>query len=174
MAVVNEADDIFVHPQHAAQIGGKKVVESVRVISIAAADDDTSKYFMAEVPGTAILERVELEGPAVAGAADYDIGFYDVDGNVIIKDKLADGLDLSSITGLPTGPTGDAVRQGMTNLALTDAVKPVAELAGHVVKALPASGETRAKEKYRIVLTANTVGTAAGTFIARVRYLMEP
>lgn len=174
MAVVNEADDVFVFPQHAAQIGGKRVIETVRVISIAAADDDTSKYFMAEVPGTAVLERVELEGPAISGASDYDIGFYDTDGNVIIKDKLADGLDLSSITGLPTGPTGDAVRQGMTNLALADAVKSVAELAGHVVKALPATGETRAKEKYRIVLTANTVGTAAGTLIARVRYLMEP
>lgn len=174
MAVINEADDLFSHPQHAAQIGGKRVIEVVRVIQIAAADDDGSKYFMAEVPGTAVLGRVELEGPAITNGTDYDVGFYDVNGNVIIKDKLADGLDLSNVTGLPVGPTGDVVRQAMTNLALADAIKSVAELAGHVVKALPAPGETRAKEKYRIVLTANTVGTAAGTLIARVRYLMEP
>lgn len=174
MAVINEVDDLLTHPQPASKVGGKKLMEVIRVFTIAAGDDDGSKWLLAEVPGTAQLVSAEIEGAAVTGMTDVDFGFYDVEGNAVDADKLADGLDLSSTTGLPTGPLGDPVRQVMSGLALTDADKPVAELAGHVVKALPATGETRAKEKYRIAMTANTVGSGAGTFCSRVKYLMEP
>lgn len=172
MAVINTVDDILTHPQPAAETTGSRVLEVVRLITIAASDDDGSKFLIAEVPDMAVLQSVTLESPAITGATDYDIGLFDKDGNVLNANVLADGLDMSSTTGLPTGSTGDPVRQGMTNLALTDATKRVFELAGHVNKAFPASGETNRLSKYRIGLTANTIGTAAATIIARTRYLM--
>jgi hypothetical protein len=170
MAVVNQADDLFVFPVAAAELGGVTQKSETRVISIAAADDDGSKYLIAELPDTAILDEITLEAPAIAGGTSYDVGIYNVDGTLVNADVFAAALDMSSTAGLPTGPTGDPIRQAMTALLLTDVNKKLYEHAGHVMKAFPASGETNRKAKYRVVITANTVGTAAATIVARVRY----
>lgn len=174
MAVVNQVTQKFSHPKDAVGITGRRESGVINLISIDAADDNNSIYFLAEVPDSAILEKIELEGPALAGGTDFDIGFYDTNGNVIIKDKLADGLDLSNVTGLPIGPTGDPVRQGMTNLTLAEGIKNVAQLCGHVAKTFPAPGEVARKGKYRIGLQGNVVGTATGQFLARVQYRTTP
>lgn len=173
MAVINTADDLLTHPQSAGEVSGKRVVEVIKPIAIAAADSDTSQFLLAEIPGTAILESITLEAAAIAGATDYDVGIFDTAGAVIDADILAAALDMSDTTGLPVGPLGEAIRQAMTALALTDAGKQLFELAGHVSKTFPGSGETLAKAKYRIVLTANTIGTAAGDIVARIRYLVH-
>jgi hypothetical protein len=172
MAVINQVDDVLVHPQPAAELCGARLLQVTRIVSIAAADDDGSIYLIAEVPDDAILDEITLESPAIAGATDYDIGFYNVDGSLIDIDTLAVTLNMSDVTGLPVGPLGEPIRQAMTALALTDANKKLYELAGHVSKAFPASGETNRKSKYRIAITASVVGTAAGTIVARTRYRM--
>lgn len=172
MAVVNTVDDAFAHPQASAEFGGAKVLNETRVITIAAGDDDTSVYFIAELPDTAVLDSITLEGPAITAGTVYDVGLYNVDGTVVDQDCFANNLDLSDVTGLPVGPTGDPIRQCMTALALTDVNKKLYEHAGHVNKAFPASGETNRKGKYRIGLKGDTVGSGAGTPVARVQYRM--
>lgn len=171
MAVVNQVTQKFTHPKDAVSISGRRVMEVINLISIDATDDDGSIYFLAEVPDSAILERIDLEGPALTGATNFDVGIYDVNGNVLNVNKLATGLDLSVVTGLPLGPTGRPVRQCMTNLTLAEAIKNIAAILGHVAKAFPAPGEVARKGKYRIGLRGNVVGTATGQFLARVRYV---
>jgi hypothetical protein len=172
MAVINTIDDALSHPQSREAISGSRLLQIVRQVTIQASDDDTSVWFLGEVPDTAIVSDIELEGAAITGATDYDIGLYKPDGTVIDVDVFADGLDLSSIAGLPVGPFGDGCRKGMTNLAVTDANKTVSELAVHVNKAFPAVGETSRLPKYRIGLRANTAGSGAGALVARITYLM--
>jgi len=172
MAVINSIDDRLTHPQAAAEVTGSPVYEVVKVITIGAGDDDTSKFFIAELPAEVVLDEITLETPAITAGTAYDVGLYDTDGVVITGkvDCFAANLDLSNVTGLPTGPLGDPIRQAMTAVALADANKKLYEHAGHVNKALPASGETQKKAKYRIGLTADTIGSGAGTIVARVKY----
>jgi len=172
MAVINTIDDVFTHPQSREKFTGSRVLQIVRQVTIATGDDDGSVWFLGEVPDTAIITDIEVEGAAITGATDYDIGLYKPDGTVIDVDVFADGLDFSSISGLPVGPFGDGCRKGMTNLAVTDANKTVSELAGHVNKALPAPGETNRLPKYRVGLRANTAGSGAGALVSRITYLM--
>lgn len=172
MAVINTIDDALSYPADTAETTGARILEVIKVITIVSGDTDASKFFIAEVPDMALLERIELECPAITGGTDYDIGLFDTKGNVILADCFANGLDMSDVTGLPVGPLGDSVRQGMTAVTLANAGKRVFEHAGHVNKALPASGETNRLAKYRIGLTANTIGSADATIVARVRYLM--
>jgi hypothetical protein len=170
MAVVNQADDVINHPQAASEVSGGKVHRLVKVISIAQADDDGSIYLVGELPDCAIVDEITIESPAITSASDIDVGLYDVDGTVVDKDCFADGLDLSSTTGLPTGPLGDPIRQCMPALALADANKKVYEVAAHVNKPFPASGETPKRSKYRLCVTGNTVGAANGTLVVRCTY----
>lgn len=172
MAVINEAGKVLAHPQDSSQVGGRRRMQLIKAITIAAADDDTSKFLIGEIPDSAVLEEITLESPAITAGTSYSVGLGDVDGNVINATKFAAALDMSTVTGLPVGPLGDPIRQGMIDLALTDASKEVWELAGHVNKPVPATGETLKKSKYRLLLTANTIGSANATIVVRVSYLM--
>jgi len=170
MAVINTADDVLTHPQAAAEVTGVPQYAVTKVIAIAATDDDTSKFLIAELPAEVVIDEITLESPAITAGTAYDVGIYNTDGSVVDADVFAANLDMSNVTGLPTGPTGDPIRQAMTALALTDVNKKLWELAGHVNKPFPATGETHKKTKYRIVLTADTIGSAAGTIVARIKY----
>lgn len=174
MATVNYIDDALPHPQLNVNVTGARLMEIQRVVTIAAGDDNGSIYLLGELPGAAILESITLEGPAITGASDIDVGLFEQSGAAISGkgNCFADQLDLSSISGLPTGPTGDAIRQAGTAIALADANKKIYEHAGHVNKAFPGTSETQKKDKYRVGLTANTVGSADGTLVARIRYFM--
>jgi hypothetical protein len=170
MAVITTIDDVFVHPQPAGEVTGLHARRVVQEITIAAADSDGSVFFMGELPDDAILDDITLENADIAGGASYSVGIYDVAGTVILAAVFASTLDLSSSVGLPLGPYGDPIRHAMTALAPTDANKKLYELAGHVSKAFPASGETNRKAKYRIGLLAATIGTAAATIVSRIDY----
>lgn len=174
MAVINTVDDVLTQPQPAAEVGGAALCGVTKVIPIAAADDNASIFLIAELPDTAIVDAITLETPAITGGTAYDVGLYNADGTVIDADVFAANLDLSDTTGLPTGPLGDPIRQAMTALALADANKKLYEIAGHVNKAFPATGDTNRKSKYRIALTADTIGTGAGTIVARVTFRKSP
>jgi hypothetical protein len=170
MAVINTADDVLTHPLHAGEYTGKPTMRVVKAISVAAGDDDGSKWLLAELPDTAIVDRITLESAAITGGTDYEVGLYTVDGTVISKGCFATGVDMSNVTGLPTGPFGDPIREAMTALDSSHVNKKLYEIASHVNKAFPAVGETQRKSKYRICLTADTVGTGAGNIIARIDY----
>lgn len=173
MAVIDQSATKLTHPQASDKVTGARVLSVQVPITIASGDDDGSKYLVCELPDTAILESITLEAAAITGGSSYSLGIFNVDGTSISKDAaLLSAEDMSNVSGLPVGPTGAAIRQAMKAVAITDIGKKLFELAGHVDKPVPASGETLRKGKYRLILTATTVGSANATIIARVRYLM--
>ena len=127
----------------------------VTTFEVAAADDDGSIYRLAKnLSGDLIPIRVEIFNDALTGATDYDLGFYKtltdgVGGEVIDKDVLMDGADISSGNGA-TSP-----QNGLTNVDLANRAQRIYELCG----------DTQATKEagYDLALTANTVGSAAGT-----------
>jgi hypothetical protein len=138
--------------------GGK--IRFVReIVEVEATDDDGSKYRLARVPANIIINNIFISNDAIVGGVDYDLGVYDTPeingGSVINANLLADALDLSS-----DGKYTDAT----SNVDVADSGKKLWELAGF------------AKEPNKfldIVLTANTVGTAAGTIALTVEYSID-
>lgn len=119
---------------------------------IAAADDDTSVIrFFKSVPGTLVPIFIGVANDAITAGTDYDLGFYKPDlGAVIIKDCLLNGGDLSAAHALGLGSLN-----GMSAVDVANVGKKIYELAGHTI--------TTRLEAYDIALTANTIGSAAGT-----------
>lgn len=172
MAVVDQSTTQLVHPVAAVENTGARLLQIQKVITLGASESDLSKYFLGELPDMAVIESITLEGAAVTGFSSADVGLYNVDGSVISANCLASALDLSTTSGLGTGPTGSPIRPASTAIGAANATKRVFELASHVNKAYPASGETNRKAKYRVILTANTRGSGTGTLVARIRYAM--
>lgn len=116
----------------------------------AAADDDGSKYRLFKaLPSNLIPVEISIVCDAITDGTDYDLGLYKTNlGAVVDKDVLMDGQTLATAL---TRATGHQLGLGAVNAA--DIGKTLAEL----------SGETNPDAAYDIVLTANTVGSAAGT-----------
>lgn len=140
----------------ALESGGGNAVCLVGTEEIAAADDDGSVYrFFKAVPAEYVPLRLEVYNDAITAGTDYDIGLYEVKddngngGAVVDKDKFADGLDMSS------GAAKGSPKDGLSAIGIDEVAETLWELAGHTIS-------TR-KPAYDIALTANTVGSAAGT-----------
>lgn len=119
--------------------------------TIAAADDDGSKYRIARLPVNARIISILRHHAAVTSGTDYDLGAYLKDtGAVVDKDSLSDGLDLSAASAVKTESLG----KGITAF---DPEKRLWELQAGVSTDPQKSGVL----EYEIVLTANTVGSAA-------------
>ena len=125
---------------------------------VAAADSDGSTYLIAkDVPSSFRLTEIKIDHDAITSGTDYDLGVYNSEtGAEVDKDLFLDGGDLSSAA------------KGLDGLSAVDianigALKTIAELLG-----LTAS---TAKSRYDIVLTANTVGSAAGDAVVRIKGL---
>jgi len=129
---------------------GTNVVVGVATAAVAAADDDTSKYVLfKDVPSNLVPVIMCVHNTAITGGTDYDIGLYKANlGAVVEVDILADGLDLSSARTVAT-----LNNAGLTSLTIANGTQDLATL----------SGASAPDAAYDIVLTANTVGTAAGT-----------
>lgn len=128
---------------------GAQTVTLMGVVSVASADDDGSIYrVFANVPSNFVPVKIAIHNTAITSGTDYDLGLYKVkDGAVVDKDILADGLDMSSARTIATDNNA-----GMTTLTLGE-LKTLATL----------SAQTDPDSSYDIALTANTVGSAAGT-----------
>lgn len=133
--------------------GHAKPYLACATFEVAAADDDGSVYRVFKSLDPNIVPLVFLViNDAITSGTDYDIGFYKPDlGAVIDKDALADGLDLSS------GHTAShlSALSGIVTVDPANVGKTIYELAGHDV--------TTRLEGYDLAVTANTVGSAAGT-----------
>lgn len=124
---------------------------------VAAADSDASVYRLFHgLPYGTIPLLLLIANDAITDGTDYDVGLYDTDlGAVIDKDVFADGLDLSSAHASLTPGTA---LDGLLTVAIENRGKELWEHAGHTVSNL--------RDTYDIALTANTVGSAAGTVSA--------
>jgi len=141
-------------------VQGGMLREQVATVEVAAADSDGSTYRMCRVPSGARITSIEIACDAITGGTAYDIGVYKTaaDGGAAVDDDVfATAVDLSSALTW-VDKTYEATA---TNI---DAVeKRLWDLLG--LSADPFLG-------YDIVLTADTVGTGAGTISLRVRYVL--
>ena len=139
---------------------GQSVKCMTKTFEVAAADDDGSVYrVFKNVNPHLIPIKVEVANDAITAGTDYDIGLYntDVGGAVIDKDVLADGLDLSSARAI-----GSEI-SGLSAVDAANAEKALFELVSQSIGSL--------KGGYDICVTANTVGSAAGTITLKVWYI---
>jgi hypothetical protein len=117
------------------------------VASVEAAHNDGDVYKLFQVPGNAIPLFITYKNSAVTGGTDYDLGLYEVgtDGAVKDADVLDDGRSFA---------TAASSTVWNTPFAIGDVGKAFYELAGDT---------EYTGQEYVVALTANTVGTAAGT-----------
>ena len=126
---------------------------------VAAADDDGSTYIVAkDVPSSFRLTEIKIDRDQITSGTDYVLGVYDSEtGAVVDANLFMDTVDFS----------GSATKgiDGLSNVDIADigALKSIAELLSLT--------PTTAKSRYDIVLTANTVGSAAGDVVVRVKGL---
>lgn len=124
-------------------------------VEIAAADDDGSKYRLARVPFNIVISDIDIDHDSITGGTDFDLGVYDVpeenDGAVIDKDCLVDGQTLATA----------GTKNGLSNVNRDSLHKELWEIAGLT---------SRSTKLVDIVLTGNTVGTAAGTVTLTTRF----
>lgn len=141
--------------------GGVNTVTMVATVAVASADDDASVYrLFKSVPSSYVPVEICIHNTAITSGTDYDLGLYKVGvaGAVVEKDILADGLDMSSARTIATWNNA-----GLTSLTLSNGTQDLGTL----------SAQTDIDPSYDIALTANTVGSAAGTIrvIAKFAYL---
>ena len=129
---------------------GQEIIRMVATVEIAAADDDGSKYrLFKDVPSSFKPQRCTVMCDAITGGTDYELGVYDRNlGAVVSKGLFMTGQTLASAS---------RVLDGLAAVDIADigAKKSIAELLSLT--------PTTAKPAYDITLTADTVGSAAGT-----------
>lgn len=130
---------------------GSKTVTIVATGEIAAADDNGSIYrFFKSVPSTYIPVEITIMTDGITNGTDYDLGLYEVGAGkaVVDQDVLMDGQTMASALTRATGH-----QLGLQTVDIANLGSTLGEL----------SGQTDVDPAYDIALTANTVGTAAGT-----------
>lgn len=126
---------------------------------VAAADSDGSAYLIAkDVPSSFRPSEISIDRDAITGGTDYVLGLYDAKTGAVVD------ADLFMAT---TDFSGSATKgiDGLANVDIANIgqLKTLAEL----LSLTPST----AKSSYDIVLTANTVGTAAGDVVVRIKGL---
>lgn len=159
MAVENKYVNTLVAagtPAPAINTSGSQLKCFTETFEIAAADDDGSIYrVFKSVPSWLIPVRIEIGCDTITAGTDFDLGFYDklADGGAVIdKDNLMDGQTLATASAMALN--------GLSAVDIANVNKRFYELAG-----LTSAND---KPEMDIALTANTVGSAAGTVSIRM------
>lgn len=144
-----------------AYVQGKQVKNIRKTFEVAAADDNGSIYRV--VPNfnpSNIIKAIKISNDAITGGTNYDVGVYQPDsrgGAVVDKDILAEGLDMS------VAATNGAPKDGLKDVNIDSLHKPLYEILGLTID--------QVKGGYDIAITADTVGSAAGTITVDVEYI---
>lgn len=161
MAVENKYVDANIIAEKkglAAAVHGTESIEAIVTFEVAAADDNGSIYrVLKNVDPSMIIKDIEVLNDAIAAGTDYDLGFYEPlerGGAVLDADILAGPIDMSSARIHGAGVSG------LSAVDIANAGKRIFELLGHTLN-------TR-KLGYDLAVTANTVGTAAGTITLKI------
>jgi len=130
--------------------------------AVAADDDNGSVYRLDRIPADAIITKAEICNSAMAGATSYDLGFYAVKNPVLGTGAAVDKDVLMAAVDIAAGKTRTSPQNGLSAVAIGDLGKRIYELLG----------KTRAdmSAEYDLAITANAVGTVAGTIEYRIEY----
>lgn len=161
MAVVNtlstlitnaDAKPKVMNPQYLA---GSFTRRDRALVSVAAADSDTSVYRITRIPSSAILLDILVANDAITGGTQYDLGLYlpaYAGGTVVDQDLLGTLIDMSS------------ARAQLTSLLLETTTLANAEK--RIWELLALSSDP--KILYDLCWTAPTVGSAAGKILTDI------
>ena len=130
-----------------------QVFAFANTFEVAAADDDGSVYFVGNINANMIPLKLDWNSDAITGATSYDVGFYTEAGVAVDKDILMAQHDVNA--GAAMGSEINA----MHDLPIDKIGKRVYELLGKTL--------ATKEDSYLLAVTANTVGTAAGTISLR-------
>lgn len=138
---------------------GADLQAAVSTFEVAAADSDGSVYRLFKgVPGDMILIEAKLACDAITGSSNWDLGLYETNlGAVVDADCWAAAIDISA------GYAFGSEKNMLVTLGVEKIQKRIYEVGGHTIVTRKAS--------YDIALTANTVGSAAGTVSVRALFL---
>jgi hypothetical protein len=132
---------------------GQNPIKMVCTFEVAAADDDGSVFrLFKNVNPDLIPVSITLLNDAITGCTSVDLGLYEpleLGGAEIDKNVFLAAEDING------GNARSSAVDGLTAVAIENVQKKIYELAGHTLA-------TR-KKGYDICLTANTIGSAAGT-----------
>lgn len=139
--------------------GGQNIKVIRQSVAIAAADSDGSKYRLAKIPGSAVVIEAYLTCSAITGGTGYTLGIYDTldnGGAVVDADCFMTTKDCSSeiLIGAKFNALTGGIFGGVTTTTAASC-KTIAEVLGKTA--------LTAKKEYDLVLTAATVGSAAGS-----------
>lgn len=136
----------------ALKSGGAEVFAMVATLEVAAADDDGSVYrLFKNLPGNLVPLKIEIANDAITGGTDYELGLYETGVGGAAKD-----IDcLMGTTTMASARARGSEISGMSAVAVDSPDSTLYELAGDTL--------ATSEPGYDLALTANTVGTAAGT-----------
>lgn len=148
------------NPFPAEKVSGVRTISMATTFEVAAADDNGSVYrLFKSLPATLVPIQIVINNDAITAGSDYDLGFYSpIKGTVIDKDSLVDGGDLSSAHAL------GSELSGLTALDQSYVGKNIGEILNGKLS------NTTKYDSVDLCLTANTVGTAAGTVSVRATF----
>lgn len=156
---ITNADSTQPHTPVPSYLGGPGLRCSIGILEVAAADDNGSVYRMVRLPSGAVVTRIEVLNDAITAGTSYDLGVYETAANggaVADADVFATAIDMSSARALPF----DAMFE------VQDIDKSEKRLWEHLgLSADPF-------KLYDLCYTANTVGSAAGTLVMRVYWVI--
>lgn len=158
MAVINAY--VSTDTQNVKQSGGEPII-MVTQFEVAAADSDGSIYRLFKVNKNLIPVRIDINCDAITGSSAWDLGVYKTlenGGTVKDADVMMANADLSA------GKAIGSEQNGLADLTIAKIGKQIWELAGE-------TDENNADNNYDIALTADTVGTAAGTVAVRAIFV---
>lgn len=165
MAVVNTKSTIVSNADAtpvvltSPRIAGGYVAAEVATVEVAAADDDGSVFRLFRLPSNAKVLSIRILNDAITGGTSYDLGLYrtaDDGGAVVDADAYGSAIDMSSAR----------------TTAFFDGAYEAADIANIEKEVWQNAGlSSDPSVLYDVCLTANTVGTAAGTISAIVTYI---
>lgn len=152
MAVENKYIDSNIVAGKKSLVGGtsNELVAYAVTFEVAAADDDGSIYRVIKgVPSNLIPYQITIMCDAITGGTSFDLGIYKTDSGAVINKALL--MSAQTLATALTRATGHQLGLAAVNV---DAV-------GRTLASI--SGQTNPDDSYDLAVTANTVGTAAGT-----------
>ncbi|WP_439813982.1 hypothetical protein [Zavarzinia sp. CC-PAN008] len=166
MAVVNTKSKLIQNIEASPRVPnevtdqGARLREIAATLEVAAADDDTSVFRICQVQSNWRIAAILLTNDAITSGTSYDVGLYqtlDNGGAVVDADAYASAVDLSSGRTAPLDVAFEARNIDKVN-------NRVWQDGGF---------SSDPKQTYELCLTANTVGSAAGTISVRVQYAID-
>lgn len=162
MAVVNTKSTIVTNldstpaKQNALNVAGARLREQVATVELAAADDDGSVYRFFRVRSSDRASSIEVFNDAITSGTSFDLGVYRTaaDGGAVVDaDLWGSAISMASARVAPLDVTFEAA--------------DIANIEKSIWQLLGLSADPQIE--YDIALTANTVGSAAGTIALRLR-----